>query len=79
MDEFYTVEQAATKSGRSVSGIKYAIGRGYLKATRIGQRAFVINPSDLLTWLNNPDAHKPGQKSKTGLSEADSGGQDEKQ
>ena len=62
MDEFLTVQQAADIADVNISTIKRACAAARLKATKHGQRAWLIRRVDLDDWINNESVHKTGPK-----------------
>lgn len=77
MPKLLDVKSAAARAGVSPSTVRYAIRNGYLKAVKIGARAYAVTPRALKAWINAPNAHKPGKKANRGSVARKTGGQSE--
>lgn len=61
-DGLMTLPQAAREAQMDESTLRNAIFRGYLKATKYGPRATMIDPADLQAWLDNKQVHRARKK-----------------
>jgi len=59
--EYVTVEQAAAALGLSVRAIRARIGRGDMRAERLGQRVWAIPSAEVERW-RALGRQKPGPK-----------------
>ena len=59
--EFLTVKKAALQLGISTKRISLLCAQGRIKAERIGERLYLIEPNSLKEYQENPDRqlHRP--------------------
>lgn len=59
-----SIPQAAQETGFSEATLRHAARRGYLKATRLGIKTWMVTLADVEDWRNNVEVHKPGPRKK---------------
>jgi excisionase family DNA binding protein len=59
LTKLLNTQQAAKQAGVAESTIRHAIKMRKLKATRLGEKSWVIMPDDLQAWASNRRMGRP--------------------
>lgn len=69
--EWLTVEGVCDRYGVTPGAVRYACGKGNVKARKIGQRLWLIDPDSAASaWADHETGRGPGRPPKSGSAES---------